>query len=322
MSRVFQREKKTDCRNYREVDILPRTENADKVAKGKRRKRHKVSEPKQKDLNDKNSRRYFVQLGNGNFGIGDIHLSATYDNKNYPETVEGAENIVVNYLRRVAYRRNVLQLEPLKYILITEYKFGKDGETIKRIHHHIFMNGGMDRDDLELMWTHDRIIWRRVREEKGYRESIEQLGWVNADRIQVNENGIEALCKYVTKDPQGKKRWSSSRNLERPIQQPNADYKYTKKQIENIAKTPDCGKIFFESRFPDYNIVSIIPEFHEETGWHIYMKMWKKQDRRKPERRKEEKKCRSRKEQHKSWKRPGGRHGPMMGGHPVNTSGP
>ena len=36
--------------------------------------------------------------------------------------------------------------------------------------------------------------------------------WVNADRLQMNENGIEGLCKYIVKDPQGKKRYSSSRN--------------------------------------------------------------------------------------------------------------
>ena len=32
----------------------------------------------------------------------------------------------------------------------------------------------------------------------------------------MNENGIEGLCKYIVKDPQGKKRYSSSRNLDRP----------------------------------------------------------------------------------------------------------
>lgn len=321
MSKAFQREKKIDCQDYREVDILPRTENADKAVKGKRGKRQKVSEPKQKDLNDKNSRRYLVQLGNGNFGIGDIHQTATYSPEFLPATIEEAENIMSNFLRRVDYRRKVLGLDRLKYILVTEYNTGEDGEAIKRIHHHIIMNGGMDRDDLELMWTYNRINWRKVYEEPGYRESIEQLGFTNADRIQVNENGIEALCKYLTKDPKGKKRWSSSRNLERPIQQPNADHKYTKKQIESIAKTPDCGRDFFKSRFPDYNIVSIIPEFFEETGWHIYMKMWKKQDRKQPKGSKEKKKCKSRKEQQKqNWKKPGEKRGHVARSHPVYIS--
>ena len=45
---MFEREKKTDCGNYREVDVIPRTDNAEKAVRGKRGKRKKVTEPKQK----------------------------------------------------------------------------------------------------------------------------------------------------------------------------------------------------------------------------------------------------------------------------------
>lgn len=278
---MFIREKKVDCTNYREVDIIPRTDNAEKAVKGKRGNRasHKVTEPKQKDLNDKNARRYLVQLGNGNFTIGDSHVSCTYDKDHLPGTVEEAENIVGNYLRRIAYRRNKLGLEPLKYILVTEYSYNKDGSTLKRIHHHIIMNGGLDRDHVEIMWTTQRINWNKVENDPKY--IVKQMGWVNADRLQLNENGIEGLCKYITKDPQGKKRWSSSRNLERPIERKPADTKYSKKQVENLAKSNDAGKEFFEKQFPDYNITSIEPIFYEETGWHIYLKMWKKPHKQK-----------------------------------------
>lgn len=279
--RVFIREKKIDCTNYREVDIIPRTDNAERAVKGKRGKKQRVTEPKQKDLNDQNARRYLVQLGNGNFGIGDLHVSSTYDDKHLPSTVEEAEKTVNNYLRRISYRRNKLGLDPLKYILVTEYKFDKDGTTIKRIHHHIIMNGGLDRDEVEAMWTNERISWKKYKEDPDYRNSIEQLGWVNADRLQLNENGIEALCKYITKDPQGKKRWSSSRNLERPIQRPAADHKYSKAKVEMLAKSADAGKDFFEKQFPDFDIVSITPKYYEDTGWHIYLKMWRKKPKKK-----------------------------------------
>ena len=279
LGKVFMREKKVDCGKYREADIIPRTEKADKVAKGKRGKRKKVTEPKQKDLNEKNAKRYLVQLGNGNFGIGDLHVSCTYDKDHLPDSIEEAEKIVNNYLRRIAYRRGKLGLDPLKYILVTEYKFDKAGQMIKRVHHHIIMNGGLSRDDVELMWTADRINWNKAQDLQ-YRANIKQMGWVNADRIQTNENGIEALCKYIVKDPQGKKRWSSSRNLVRPVELPNADYKYTKKQIEKLAKSDDCGKEFFKKQFPNYDIVSIEPVYYEETGWHIYLKMWKKPDKK------------------------------------------
>lgn len=289
MSKVFMREKKVDCGQYREADIIPRTDKADKAVKGKRGKRKKVSEPKQKDLNEKNAKRYLVQLGNGNFGAGDLHVSCTYDKDHLPGSIEEAERIVNNYLRRIAYRRGKLGLEPLKYILVTEYKFDKAGQMIKRVHHHIIMNGGLSRDDVELMWTADRINWNKAQKDPEYRASIKQMGWANADRIQTNENGIEALCKYIVKDPQGKKRWSSSRNLVRPVELPNADYKYSKKQIEKLAKSDDCGAEFFKKQFPDYDIREITPVYYEETGWHIYLKMWKKPGK-KPGRKKSKKK--------------------------------
>ena len=284
---VFIREKKIDCAEYREVDIIPRTEAAEQASRGKRGKKRKVNAPKQKDLNDKNAKRYLVQLGNGNFHIGDLHTSCTYSAENLPGTVEEAENIVTNYLRRIAYRRKKLGLEPLKYILVTEYKYSKDGQCLKRIHHHIIMNGGLDRDDVELMWTKDRINWKKT-DDPEYRASIKQLGWVNADRLQMNENGIEGLCKYIVKDPQGKKRYSSSkysRNLNAPEEKCN-DFKYSKKKVEQLAKSPDAGLEEFKKIYSNYNIVSCEAVFYEQTGWHIYLKMWKKEPKKGRTRRK------------------------------------
>lgn len=273
---VFYREKKVDCTDYREVDIIPRTDNAERNARGKRGKREKESLPKQKDLNDRNSRRYLVQLGNGNFGRGDSHVSCTYDNEHLP-TVEEGERIINNYLRRIAYRREKKGLEPLRYILVTEYEYGKDGTTVKRIHHHIIMNGGLDRLEIKAMWTQDRINWRKFEKDpKKYIMTIKMMGWVNEDWIQTNENGIEAVCKYITKKRAGKKRWSSSRNLTRPIPQRPADHKYSKAQVERLARLPDAGRSFFEKQFKNYNIVSIDKQYYKDTGWHIYLKMWRK----------------------------------------------
>lgn len=334
---VFIREKKTDCADYREVDIIPRTEKAEEATRGKRGKRRKAKKPKQDALNDKNAKRYLVQLGNGNFGIGDLHTSCTYSKDNLPGTVEEAERIVNNYLRRIAYRRQKIGLEPLKYILVTEYKFTKDGKQLKRIHHHIIMNGGMDRDEVEMMWSAQRINWKKAdsedkKEAAAYRDSIEKLGWVNADRLQMNENGIEGLCKYIVKDPQGKKRYSSSRNLERPetkredstpeaaadqsmwkasrnLEEPTEkcnDFKFSKAKVEQLAKSPDGGLSEFKKIYADYDIVSCEPVYYDQTGWHIYLKMWKKKAAAGSRKRKQRKKAGSR-------ARPGKRNGGGQG---------
>lgn len=70
MVRSFMREKKIYCGDhYREVDIYSYTDAQKKASgRGKRSKKVKESEPKQKNLNDKNARRYFTQTANLNFG--------------------------------------------------------------------------------------------------------------------------------------------------------------------------------------------------------------------------------------------------------------
>ncbi len=52
-----------------------------------------------------------------------------------------------NYIRRIQRLRKKRGLPPLKYIAVTER--GKKGG---RYHHHITINGGIDRDELESLW--------------------------------------------------------------------------------------------------------------------------------------------------------------------------
>ena len=167
-----------------EADIYPSFGNKQDEP---RTKKKRESRPSQKNLNDKNARRYLVQLGNGNFGIGDLHVTCTYAKGTLPETEEEAERVVGNYLRRIAYRRKKLKLPPLKYILVTEYGYSKDGDKITRIHHHIIMNGGMSRDEVEMMWTAERINWHKYDTDPEYMDQVGKLGWVNADRLQVDK---------------------------------------------------------------------------------------------------------------------------------------
>jgi len=272
--RSFIREKKIYCGNrYREVDIYTYTD-AQKTAsrRGTRSKKVRESEPKQKNLNDKNARRYFIQTANLNFGEdpGALHVSATYSAKHLPATVDEAEREVSNYLRRVQYARKKEGLPPLKYMLVTAYSTGKDGEKPVRIHHHIIMNGGLDRDTVEELW--------RKRKRKGQRRG-DKIGFCNADRLQGDENGIAALCTYLVKQAAGKKRWSSSHNLQRPQSRTN-DGKYNRKQIEKWAKERP-GREFWERKYPGWTLTSedhgVSYEYNDYTGWSIYLRLRKKE---------------------------------------------
>lgn len=266
MKKYFIREKRIYCgERYCEVDVIPRTAIQEKAVRGKRAKRKKESAPKQNNLNNKNSRRYIVQTINGNFGEGDYHITTTYKPKYMPETIDEAEKMATNFLRRIAYAMKK-KGDVLKYVIVTEYTEDKD--KIGNIHHHIIMNNNLTRDEIEDLWS--------VRRKKGQKKG-ESLGYTNCDRLQMDENGLEAIAMYITKNrgAKGKKKWSSSRNLVRPESIKN-DHKYrSKRKIEQEAKENDNS--FWEKQYPGYDIRNIEKVYYEDTGWHIYLKMWKKE---------------------------------------------
>jgi hypothetical protein len=266
--RSFTREKKVYCgEKYLEVDIYPYSKNQEEVSRrGKRSRREKVTKPKQENLNDKNARRYLTQLANTNFGEQDLHVTATYKDKFLPASIEEAEKEVSNFLRRINYKRKKEGLDPLKYILVTEYSTKKNEEKPIRIHHHIFINGGLSRDMIEDLWA--------KRRQRGQKKG-ERIGFINADRLQPDENGVAALCAYLTKHPQGKKRWSSSQNLEKPWYRMN-DHKYSRREIEKISKNPPDTS-YWERKYPGWTLINndyaLETKYNELTGWSIYLKM-------------------------------------------------
>lgn len=267
----YMREKKiTVGDSYMEVDIIPRNLEDEHHRKGTRSKKQKISVPKQNNLNEKNARRYLVELGNGNFGEGDLHVTLTYKDEYRPKTIEEAEKNVTNYIRRINYRRKRRHLPKLKYILVTEYDQDDQGKFTKKIHHHLIMDGALDRDTVESLWTFQIPGTRKK----------QSLGFVRTDRLQPDAaetgNGIEGLLQYLSKDPKGKKRWSSSRNLQRPVSRKN-DWKYRKSQLLKAKDAPDHGYTFFSKKYPKFNVVAPIEwQFNELTGWHVYLKMWRK----------------------------------------------
>ena len=92
-------------------------------------------------------------------------------------------------------------------MIVTAYTTKRNSETPVRIHHHIIMNGGLDRDVVEDLW--------RKRRRKGQKKG-DKIGFCNADRLQADENGIAALCTYLVKQGCGKKweRWMREKAVE------------------------------------------------------------------------------------------------------------
>lgn len=271
--RSYIREKQVYCgKHYREVDIYSYTDNQSQAVTKKRSKRRKVSEPKQRNLNEKNARRFFIQQAIMNFGHlpGSLHVSLTYSGKYLPRNVEEAEKEARNYLRRIQYERKKEGLPALKYMLVTASIFDRQTGEPVRIHHHIIMDGGLDRNTVESLW--------RKRKRRGQKEG-DRIGFCNADRLQADENGIAALCSYLSKQAGGKKRWSSSRNLERPDYR-LSDGKFTYRQVEKWAREhPE--REFWERKYPGWTLTNedygVSYQYNELTGWAIYLKLRKKE---------------------------------------------
>lgn len=276
----FIREKRIYCgEEYLEVDIVPVTNmpEAGQEKKGK-------SSQAQKNLNDKRSKRRFVQIANTNFGADDLHISATYNEAHLPMTLEEAERNVHNYLDRVKRRMKRVTGQDLKYMLVTEYTpedeedADPEDKTTKavRIHHHIIINGGLSRDDLELMWSATRINWKKAQNDPEYRKNVDYLGFVNCDRLQPNENGIEGLVNYINKRKKGCKKWSTSMNLKKPKEKKN-DHKWSFRKLRELAKTPEDKEVW-RNQYKGYEPTKIDFQYNEYTGWSVYLRLRKARD--------------------------------------------
>ncbi len=277
----FIREKKIYCgKEWMEVDIVPVTNIPEA---GKKKTGHTCQ--KQQNLNDKRSKRRFLQVAHTNFSRGDYHISLTYSNAHLPSSLMEAEKTVHNYLNRVKRRMKKVTGKELKWILVTEYTpeeeegqqmviEGLEDKRTKpvRVHHHIIMNGGLSRDEMELLWSSTRINWKKAHD-AGYRSSVDMLGFINCDRLQPDENGLEGLANYINKRKKSARKWSTSQNLEKPKEKKN-DYKYSFKKIREMAKTPE-DKAVWRSQYKGYEPVKIDYRYNIYTGWSIYLRLRK-----------------------------------------------
>ena len=157
-----------------------------------------------------------------------------------------------NYIRRIKRLRKKMGLPPLKYIAVTER--GKRGG---RYHHHITVNGGIDRDTLESMWEHGRA---------------------NSRRLQFDEKGVAGLACYIVKSPIGGKAWTASKNLADPEPR-KKDGRISGRKVRELAKSLESGEKFakFECLYPGW-LLSEAEAFHNDVtgGYYIEARFYKK----------------------------------------------
>ena len=213
-------------------------------------KKKRETKPSQRNLNDKNARRYVIRLANINFGSGDIWATFGWDDRYIPEDIERAKKDVTNFIKRVNRKRKKRGFDNMKYI----YVLAVDDYT--RPHFHILMSGdGVDRDELEAMWGKcKRPNTRRVKPDEDF--------------------GITGLATYISQNPHGTKRWCSSKNLKKPPEPTRSYRKFKKRRVEKMAKDHETLKQSLEKEYVGYRFLDAEVKFNTVTAaFYIYARM-------------------------------------------------
>lgn len=240
--KTIYREKYYICGEYLDVYIFPVYKKP-----GKRSGKANPTTETQAKLNARHAAEKLVRLLHANFTPDDLELGLDYAEN--PESEEQAKRDIQNFLRRLRNLRKKRGLPPLKYISVTE-KSGKG-----RYHHHVTVNGGVDRDELESLW--------------GY-------GRANSKRLQFNESGLAALGHYVVKSPIFSKRWNASKNLIDPEPKKNDSRIRSRRKAEELAKDRE-DRAPWEKLYPDYFLAEVTPFHNDENGGvYLFARLYRK----------------------------------------------
>lgn len=206
--------------------------------------------PSQKNLNDKNSRRYLIRLANINFGKGDIWGTFGWNPDKLPKSIEAARKDIKNFIKRVNYRRKKAGKENIKYIYILAF------DEYVRPHFHILMTGeGIDRDELEELWGKcDRPNTRRIKPDDNFI--------------------ITGLATYISNNPHGTKRWCSSKNLKKPGTPTRSYTKFKKSKVEKMIKNYAELQAQMEKTYPGYKFLDAEVKYNGvNAAFYIYARM-------------------------------------------------
>ena len=191
-------------------------------------------------INRRNSQKKLRRLINTNFGAGDILLTLTYDLYEQPQSDEEAQRMVRNFLIRLRNKRRKFNLPDLKYVYTTEVTHGALGT---RYHHHLIVNGGIERAVVETLWT---------------------AGLVNSRIARPDAYGLSGWAHYMSKHKETQEKacrhgWTCSRNLRQP-RVTVSDHKLSRRRVRQIAEDLNKnGRAILEAVYTGYTL-SELPE--------------------------------------------------------------
>lgn len=254
-----------------EIEIYPQFRKMDDVPKEGQRV-VKDNSKAQKNLNDKNARKYVERKINQNFGNKDIWMTMTYDDEHLPidGDIDAADREMVKFIKRVNYQRKKQGLPNAKYVYVTEYNEAAD----IRWHHHIIMDGALDMDTVEKCWKNGR------------RNEVR--------RLQKDENGLSGLANYIVKQKdrfKSEKRWHCSQGLPDPnikvvhSKQPEkgkGSYKPIGKYVDGMVKNQDSIREVLAGWYPEFDFTDAGVYYNDfNYMFYIHARMRRKKDNEK-----------------------------------------
>lgn len=250
---------------WAEVKIFPQWKKRSYVPK----KGQKSREAQQK-LNHRYAVDKLTRILNQNFiPYKDKFITFTFDNEHLVLDDDAGFELAEKGIRRIKYQYRKAGV-PLKAVYKVEIKKAKnsrgfliktvDGRQLYRPHLHIVMNGGVNPRKLEQAWA------------LGRNKRIEDLRW--------EPEGYLKLAMYLCKDTkEGRRRWSSTTNLEKPPQ-PKTVFSSKfggKRRVGEIAGNKDLQRGYFEQILPGYFFVQSEQAINEDSnGTYIHARMAKR----------------------------------------------
>lgn len=179
------------------------------------------------------ARKKLTRTINANFGAADYFLTLTYDGA---IEVADAKKKIANFFRRLKRWRLKNGQGDLKYISVLETK--------GRCHHHVILNGLMGLS-LKEAWEILFDLWGE--------------GYIFLKRLKKSQEDTR-LASYITKEniKKNAKRWSQSRNLQKP-----------KVKIEEVAEHKTHRPLTVPK---NYIRLLYTENYFSEIGWVRYLK--------------------------------------------------
>lgn len=262
------REKKTDCGGeWRTVELFAVGEQEHKQA---RRKKCRESSPRQKNKNKMESLRRKLRKVLANFDQHGFFVTATYEPEFLPADLDECRRDAVNYrarITRAACKRFGVGKEAVK-IMLFAVQNGDHGKL--HIHGFVQVDGldqGQRRELRELL----EDLWRRRIPGTGEYES---MGGINVDRLDMRQLLAQSQqSKYGTIGyiyGHKHRKCVESRSLALPELLPDADSRWSRKQLRKGCRECAQDPYWWEQKYPGWAVEKILifdpGELHESSG--------------------------------------------------------